>query len=101
MLARRQDPVGAVADRLATRLRLHASYPDHGTGREIAYQVSRVPMGLSLMYGAGLISALLGIGGGVLKIPAMDTPLRLPIQVPSAQSNFHIGVNARAPPRPY
>src|SRR3546814_6441960 len=96
MLARRQDPVGAVADRLATRLRLHASYPDHGTGREIAYQVSRVPMGLSLMYGAGLISALLGIGSGVLKIPAMDTALRLPIKVSSATSNFMIGVTAAA-----
>ena len=44
------------------------------------------------MYGAGLISALLGIGSGVLKIPAMDTALRLPIKVSSATSNFMIGV---------
>jgi uncharacterized membrane protein YfcA len=39
---------------------------------------------MALMYGAGLISALLGIGSGVLKIPAMDTALRLPIKVSSA-----------------
>jgi len=96
MLARRADPVGATADRLATALRLHASYPDRAAGRDVAYQVSRVPMGLALMYGAGLISALLGIGSGVLKIPAMDTALRLPIKVSSATSNFMIGVTAAA-----
>ena len=49
-----------------------------------------------LMYGAGLISALLGIGSGVLKIPAMDTALRLPLKVSSATSNFMIGVTAAA-----
>jgi uncharacterized protein len=51
---------------------------------------------MSLMYGAGLISALLGIGSGVLKIPAMDTALKLPIKVSSATSNFMIGVTAAA-----
>jgi hypothetical protein len=51
---------------------------------------------MALMYGAGLISALLGIGSGVLKIPAMDTALRLPIKVSSATSNFMIGVTAAA-----
>jgi len=48
------------------------------------------------MYGAGLISALLGIGSGVLKIPAMDAALRLPIKVSSATSNFMIGATAAA-----
>ena len=56
----------------------------------------RLPLGMTLMYGAGLISALLGIGSGVLKIPAMDTALRLPIKVSSATSNFMIGVTAAA-----
>jgi uncharacterized membrane protein YfcA len=58
--------------------------------------VRRLPLGMALMYGAGLISALLGIGSGVLKIPAMDTALRLPIKVSSATSNFMIGVTAAA-----
>ena len=62
----------------------------------MSYQVGRVPLGLALMYGAGLISALLGIGSGVLKIPAMDSALRLPIKVSSATSNFMIGVTAAA-----
>jgi uncharacterized protein len=53
------------------------------------------------MYGAGLLSALLGIGSGVLKIPAMDTALRLPIKVSSATSNFMIGVTAAASANAY
>ena len=99
MLAKRGDPVSSSAvsaGRWATTLGLHSSYPDHALGEEVGYQVHRVPMGMMLMYGAGLISALLGIGSGVLKIPAMDTALRLPIKVSSATSNFMIGVTAAA-----
>ena len=80
----------------AGALRLHSSYPDRALGRDVAYQVRRIPLGMGLMYGAGLISALLGIGSGVLKIPAMDSALRLPIKVSSATSNFMIGVTAAA-----
>ncbi len=80
----------------ATRLRLHSTFPDRVLGSEVAYQVTRVPFGLILMYFAGVISALLGIGSGVLKIPAMDVALRLPIKVSSATSNFMIGVTAAA-----
>jgi uncharacterized membrane protein YfcA len=88
MLAQRRDPVmGGVAANTsgwAAALRLDDA------------RVRRVPTCLTLMYGAGLISALLGIGSGVLKIPAMDTALRLPIKVSSATSNFMIGVTAAA-----
>jgi uncharacterized membrane protein YfcA len=62
----------------------------------VAYRVDRLSAGLGLMYGAGLLSALLGIGSGVLKIPAMDTALRLPIKVSSATSNFMISVTVAA-----
>jgi uncharacterized protein len=99
MLARRCDVPHAstpAAQSWATTLRLHGSFPDRRLDREIHYNVGSVPLGLSLMYGAGLISALLGIGSGVLKIPAMDTALRLPIKVSSATSNFMIGVTAAA-----
>jgi uncharacterized membrane protein YfcA len=100
MMARRYEIVGetdAIDPRdWATVLRLHSSYPDLSLGREIPYRVRRVPLGLALMYGAGVISALLGIGSGVLKIPAMDSALRLPIKVSSATSNFMIGVTAAA-----
>jgi uncharacterized protein len=100
MLARRRDPSPAsipAPDRpWIVALRLDSSYPDRELGREVSYRVHRAPLGLILMYGAGLISALLGIGSGVLKIPAMDTAMRLPIKVSSATSNFMIGVTAAA-----
>jgi uncharacterized membrane protein YfcA len=100
MLARRVDPAGTAVTAgtggWAASLGLDSTYPDWALGHEIAYQVQRVPLGMLLMYGAGLISALLGIGSGVLKIPAMDTALRLPIKVSSATSNFMIGVTAAA-----
>jgi uncharacterized membrane protein YfcA len=100
MMARRHEVLGETDETnlrdWATLLHLHSSYPDHELGREISYCVRRVPLGLALMYGAGLISALLGIGSGVLKIPAMDSALRLPIKVSSATSNFMIGATAAA-----
>jgi uncharacterized membrane protein YfcA len=98
MLARRRDPVLASAlsesSHSCDALGLNSSYPDRELGREVSYRVHRVALGMVLMYGAGLISALLGIGSGVLKIPAMDTAMRLPIKVSSATSNFMIGVTA-------
>jgi uncharacterized protein len=100
MMARRHEPAAVPYDPgvkdWATVLRLHSSYPDRVLGRDIPYRVRHVPLGLALMYGAGLISALLGIGSGVFKIPAMDTALRLPLKVSSATSNFMIGVTAAA-----
>ena len=98
MLARRGETAAAATTTdtwgWAGALRLDASYPDRG--QRVEYRVQRLPLGMLLMYGAGLISALLGIGSGVLKIPAMDTALRLPIKVSSATSNFMIGVTAAA-----
>ncbi len=99
MLAKRGDPADQsnLADNTQwATLRLDSSYPDRLLGRDVLYRVQRLPLGMLLMYGAGLISALLGIGSGVLKIPAMDTALRLPIKVSSATSNFMIGVTAAA-----
>lgn len=100
MLAKRGDRIresqAADSSLWATKLRLHSSYPDSLLGREANYEVQRLPAGMVLMYGAGMISALLGIGSRVLKIPAMDTALRLPIKVSSATSNFMIGVTAAA-----
>jgi hypothetical protein len=100
MLARRRGPVLAStlseASHSCDALGLNSSYPDPELGGEVLYRVHRVPLGMMFMYGAGLISALLGIGSGVLKIPAMDTVMRLPIKVSSATSNFMIGVTAAA-----
>jgi uncharacterized protein len=80
----------------ADHLRLHSSYFDEQSGEEILYRVSRTRVGLALMYLAGIISGLLGIGSGALKVPAMDIAMGLPIKVSSATSNFMIGVTAAA-----
>lgn len=84
------------SDYWAQRLKLNASYPDHALGKEVSYTVTQVPLGFSLMFGAGIISGLLGIGSGALKVPAMDSAMKLPIKVSSATSNFMIGVTAAA-----
>ena len=89
-------PIGVKNDRYAETLSLAGSYPDTKLGQEVSYQVSRVPAGFSMMYIAGLISGLLGIGSGVFKVLAMDTAMRLPMKVSTTTSNFMIGVTAAA-----
>ena len=98
MLAKRHHPALASTQPPTYRStrRLESSYPDCALGGDIAYRVERLPIGMILMYFAGLVSALLGIGSGVLKVPAMDTALRLPMKVSSATSNFMICGTAAA-----
>jgi len=86
----------AEPDRWAQRLKLDSSYPDALLGRDVFYHVTGVPLAFVLMLGAGAISALLGVGSGALKVPAMDRAMKLPIKVSSATSNFMIGVTAAA-----
>ena len=83
-------------DRLADKLRLHGSYYDPALGKQIDYRVTHTLPGLGLMYVAGCVSGLLGIGSGALKVPAMDLAMRLPIKVSTATSNLMIGVTAAA-----
>ena len=83
-------------DRLANWLHLNGTYPDHRLHREVSYQVTRTPLGLVMMYVAGLISGLLGIGSGTFKVLALDEAMRLPIKVSTTTSNFMIGVTAAA-----
>ena len=78
------------------RLGLGGSYPDRRLGREVRYEPRRIPLGFALMGVAGLVSGLLGIGSGALKVIAMDGAMRLPMKVSSATSNFMIGVTAAA-----
>src|SRR4029434_9011877 len=63
---------------------------------ELPYKVSGTRIGLGLMYVAGIVSGLLGIGSGALKVPAMDLAMGLPWKVSAAPSNFMIGVTAAA-----
>jgi uncharacterized membrane protein YfcA len=83
-----------MTDPLAERLKLNGTYP--GPGGVVAYGVTRVKAGFGLMVGAGLISGLLGIGSGAMKVVAMDQVMRIPFKVSTATSNFMIGVTAAA-----
>ena len=83
-------------DRLANYFKLHGHYHDEADGRDYDYKVQRTGVGLAMMYVAGMVSALLGIGSGALKVPAMDLAMRMPMKVSTATSNFMIGVTAAA-----
>jgi uncharacterized protein len=84
----------APPDPLATRLRMNGSFPDAGGVRH--YNVQRVPAGFGLMFGAGTLSGLLGIGSGAVKVLAMDQAMKIPFKVSTTTSNFMIGVTAAA-----
>jgi len=88
------DQISRAADRLAERLRLDGSYPD--AGGMVRYAVVRVKSGFALMFGAGLLSGLLGIGSGAMKVIAMDQVMKIPFKVSTTTSNFMIGVTAAA-----
>jgi uncharacterized membrane protein YfcA len=87
-------PPGETDDPLATRLRLNGSFPTLDGLR--SYKVSHVKTGFSLMFVAGAVSGLLGIGSGALKVVAMDRAMRIPFKVSTTTSNFMIGVTAAA-----
>lgn len=81
-------------DRLATWFRLNGTFP--GSNGEESYLVRGVPAGFGLMYMAGVLSGLLGIGSGAVKVLAMDRAMHIPFKVSTTTSNFMIGVTAAA-----
>ena len=84
----------ASPDRLATLLKMDSTYPAADGSRR--YHVRGVPAGFSLMFVAGALSGLLGIGSGAVKVIAMDQAMRIPFKVSTTTSNFMIGVTAAA-----
>jgi len=95
---------GLPPDRIATFLRLDGTFPadrvdrgsDLAAGAREAYHVRNVPAGFGLMYMAGVLSGLLGIGSGAVKVLAMDQAMKIPFKVSTTTSNFMIGVTAAA-----
>jgi uncharacterized membrane protein YfcA len=87
-------PGDEVPDPLATRLRMNGSYPTPEGPKN--YSVHAVPAGFSLMFVAGGLSGLLGIGSGAVKVLAMDQAMHIPFKVSTTTSNFMIGVTAAA-----
>jgi len=87
-------PHGGPPDRLAEYLEMNSSYP--APGGAVSYGVYHVSRGFLLMIVAGVLSALLGIGSGIVKVIALDRVMGLPFKVSTTTSNFMIGVTAAA-----
>ncbi len=75
---------------------LPGSYKDEASGTVVSYTVKRVPFVMLVSLVAGNISGLLGIGGGIFKVPAMHVISGVPMKAATATSNFMIGVTAAA-----
>lgn len=91
---RKEEPRAAGVDPFSARLRLGGVY--HASEGSVPYQVSRAKAGFAMMYVAGTLSGLLGIGSGALKVIAMDRVMGIPFKVSTATSSFMIGVTAVA-----
>ena len=92
-------PLDQQPDPLATRLQLNGSWPvrnPDGSSHLETYFPRHIPAGFAIMFGAGVLSALVGIGSGIVKVFAMDRLMRLPFKVSTTTSNFMIGVTAAA-----
>ena len=90
-----EDHAGVEGSALAERLQLYGTYPDKN-GQPVPYRLTNVAGGFGVMLLAGLLSGILGIGSGVLKVLAMDNCMKVPFKVSTTTSNFMIGVTACA-----
>lgn len=93
---REEFPSDVRNDRWADALRLNGVYFDKRLNREVTYKVTGIPAAVGLMAVAGIISGLLGIGAGVVKVLAHEIAMKVPTKVSTATSNFMIGVTAAA-----
>jgi uncharacterized protein len=91
---KQSDHATAEPNALATKLQMHGTYPT--AAGEVSYTAQHVPLGFGIMFGAGTLSGLLGIGSGAVKVLAMDQAMKLPFKVSTTTSNFMIGVTAAA-----
>ena len=94
-LTKKDDELIENGDPLTRRLGLVGEIPDESE-KLVHYETVNLPAGGGLMVVAGLMSGLLGIGSGALKVIAMDYYMHVPLKVSSATSNFMIGVTAGA-----
>lgn len=90
----RNDLFIAKEDEISRKLGLSNRYPDIAEGKEVNYTVIRTKSGLIASYLAGLISAMLGVGGGIIKVPVMNQLMNVPMKAAVATSKFMIGVTA-------
>lgn len=83
-------------NKLADRLQLNGSYYDANLKQNINYKLARIPLGSTIMFGAGIMSGMLGIGSGIFKVIALDGAMKMPIKAANSTSNLMMGVTATA-----
>ena len=93
---RLDTPPAIDPDPLAVSYALEGAYFDRALDREIRYRATAVKRGAGAMFGAGVLSGMLGIGAGAFTVVAMDSVMKLPMKVATATSNFLIGITAAA-----
>jgi uncharacterized protein len=93
-ISRKQGTYEAKEDKIATKLKLNGHFPS--LAGEKYYTTQKVPFGFGVCTLAGILSGLLGIGGGAVKVIAMDRVMKIPFKVSTTTSNFMIGVTAAA-----
>lgn len=98
---RATEPAGDEAGPVMTtsnrsQLALRGRYFEASTGQVVTYQVTRVPTGVAASGVAGLVSGLLGVGGGIVQVPVMNLIMHVPIKVATTTSTYIIGITAMA-----
>lgn len=88
--------INVIPNKFSESLELKGEYHDAVLKQTIKYEAAQVPGGFAIMVIAGLLSGLLGIGSGTLKVLGMDILMKLPFKVSTTTSNFMIGVTAAA-----
>ena len=86
----------AGTDAISTDGSIPGQFYDEGTNTTVSYAVKRIPAAMLISVIAGNVSGLLGIGGGIFKVPAMHLVCGVPMKAATATSNFMIGVTAAA-----
>jgi hypothetical protein len=96
LMLTRLDRRNVILDPTADPGALGGRYHEQESGGEVIYRVRRLPVGLAVSFAAGVLSLLLGIGGGVLKVPALNAICGVPMRAAAATSAFMVGVTALA-----
>ena len=92
----RPDPEENREELPPSRLRFRAAYREPSTGQVIPYRIVRVPVGVAASTVAGVVSGLLGVGGGIVQVPVMHLVMHVPIKVATTTSTYIIGITATA-----
>lgn len=96
MLRGRKLEVQSVGPDEPDPLHLMEAYPEGSSGKVVRYVPQRVPLGIGASAGAGVISGMLGIGGGVVQVPMMNLLMKVPVRAAAGTSSFMVGMTAVA-----